>query len=110
MTSRDSRTRWCHLSTLPGTILHCLVNTEGSANFLGTRSLVYSKQRCTYPRLCTSLALRDSSRNTEDILGTACMDWLLGEYMERFTHMSLVRDKFLASHMDKHTMVKSIRI
>ena len=35
------RTRWCHLSTVPGTTPHCLIRTEWNVNFLGTRSLVY---------------------------------------------------------------------
>ena len=41
-TSRDRRTRWCPLSTIPSTTPHCLVNTEGNVNCLGTRSLVYT--------------------------------------------------------------------
>ena len=36
--SRDGRTRWYHLSTIPGTTPHCLDNTGGNVNFLGTRS------------------------------------------------------------------------
>ena len=32
--------RWCHLSTIPGTTPHCLVNKEGDVNLLGARSLV----------------------------------------------------------------------
>ena len=38
--SGDRRTMWCHISTIPGTALHCLVNTEGNVNSLGTRSPV----------------------------------------------------------------------
>ena len=34
--------RWCHLCTIPGTTPHCLVNTEGNINFLGTTNLVYN--------------------------------------------------------------------
>ena len=34
-------TRWCHLSTITVTIPHCLVNSEGNINFLGTMSLVH---------------------------------------------------------------------
>ena len=30
---------WCHLSIIPGTTPHCLVNTEGNVNSSGTRSL-----------------------------------------------------------------------
>ena len=36
----DLRTRWCHLSTIPGTTPHCLVSTGGDVNFLETRNLV----------------------------------------------------------------------
>ena len=39
-TSRDKRIRWWHLSTIPGSTPHCLVNTEGNVTFLGTRKLV----------------------------------------------------------------------
>ena len=41
VSSRDRRSRWCHLSIIPGTTPHCLVSTEGNVNFLGTRKLVY---------------------------------------------------------------------
>ena len=37
-TSRDGRIRWCHTPTIPGTTPHCLVNTIGDVNSLGTRS------------------------------------------------------------------------
>ena len=30
----------CHLSTIAGTKSHCLVNSDGDVNFLGTKSLV----------------------------------------------------------------------
>ena len=30
------RSRWCHLSTIPGTTPHCYANTEG--NVIGSRS------------------------------------------------------------------------
>ena len=36
------RARWCHLSTIPGTTPHCLVNTDGNVNLLGTRSLAFT--------------------------------------------------------------------
>ena len=38
-TSRDRRTRWCHLPTIPGTTLHCLVDIGGDVNSIGTRRL-----------------------------------------------------------------------
>ena len=37
------RTRWCHLSTIPGTTQHCLVNTEGNVNLLGLGALSSEK-------------------------------------------------------------------
>ena len=40
-TSRDRKSRWCHLCTIPGTTPHRLVSTEGNVNSLGTRGLVY---------------------------------------------------------------------
>ena len=40
-TSRDRRTRWCHVTPMPGTTPRCLINTEGNVNSLGTRSLVW---------------------------------------------------------------------
>ena len=36
--SRD-RSRWCHLSIIPGTTPLCLVSTEGNVSCLGTRNL-----------------------------------------------------------------------
>ena len=42
-TSRVRRARWCHLSTMPGTTPHCLVNTEGNVNSLGLGT--YSRDR-----------------------------------------------------------------
>ena len=41
LTYRDRRSRWCHLSTKPGTTPQCLVNTYRKVNITGTRSLVY---------------------------------------------------------------------
>ena len=38
--SRDRRTRWCPLSTIPGTSPHCLINKEENDNVLETSSLV----------------------------------------------------------------------
>ena len=32
-TSRDQRSRWCHLSTIPGTTSHCLFSTEGDVSY-----------------------------------------------------------------------------
>ena len=49
--TRDMRTRWCYPKYHTGTSPHCLVNTGGNVNFLGTRNLVY-------PEGCFSMEIR----------------------------------------------------